>query len=113
MAQADAGIGVKNGINAFGKKNFIGTFAPPVAVLNDATFLPTLSRRDWIGGVAEAVKVALIKDPDFFTFLEQHAEALAHRDLDLMNQAVSYTHLRAHETDSYLVCRLLLEKKKT
>jgi 3-dehydroquinate synthase len=88
MAQADASIGVKNGINAFGKKNFIGTFTPPAAVLNDADFLPTLSQRDWIGGVAEAVKVALIKDSDFFTFLEKHAEALAERDLTLMQRVI-------------------------
>jgi 3-dehydroquinate synthase len=88
MAQADASIGVKNGINAFGKKNFIGTFAPPVAVLNDADFLPTLSQRDWIGGVAEAIKVALIKDADFFAYLEEHAAALAERDLALMEQVI-------------------------
>jgi 3-dehydroquinate synthase len=88
MAQADASIGVKNGINAFGQKNFIGTFAPPAAVLNDADFLPTLSQRDWIGGVAEAVKVALIKDARFFTFLEEHAEALAERDLALMQRVI-------------------------
>jgi 3-dehydroquinate synthase len=88
MAQADASIGVKNGINAFGKKNFIGTFAPPVAVLNDADFLPTLSQRDWIGGVAEAVKVALIKDSDFFTFIEKNAEALAARDLAVMQRVI-------------------------
>jgi len=88
MAQCDASIGVKCGINAFGKKNFIGAFAPPVAVLNDIDFLPTLSQRDWIGGVAEAVKVALIKDAAFFTFLEEHAGALADRDLDLMEQVI-------------------------
>lgn len=88
MAQADASIGVKNGINAFGKKNFIGTFAPPAAVLNDADFLPTLTQRDWIGGVAEAVKIALIKDSDFFSFIEEHAEALAQRDLSLMQQVI-------------------------
>jgi 3-dehydroquinate synthase len=88
MAQADASIGVKNGINAFGQKNFIGTFAPPAAVVNDSDFLPTLSARDWIGGVAEAVKVALIKDAPFFTFLEEHAEALADRDLALMEQVI-------------------------
>jgi 3-dehydroquinate synthase len=88
MAQADASVGVKNGINAFGKKNFIGTFAPPVAVLNDSDFLPTLSQRDWIGGVAEAVKVALIKDADFFSYLEDHANALAERDLGLMERVI-------------------------
>jgi 3-dehydroquinate synthase len=88
MAQLDASIGVKNGINAFGKKNFIGTFAPPAAVLNDAAFLPTLAQRDWIGGVAEAVKVALIKDRAFFEFLEDCAPALAQRDLELMVRVI-------------------------
>ena len=41
LAQDDSGVGVKNGINAFGKKNFVGTFAPPFAVLNDFTLLAT------------------------------------------------------------------------
>ena len=88
MAQADASIGVKNGINAFGKKNFIGTFAPPFAVINDCHFLTTLEPRDWISGVAEAVKVALIRDASFFAFLEEHAAALAERRLDLMQQTI-------------------------
>jgi 3-dehydroquinate synthase len=88
MAQADASIGVKNGINSFGKKNFVGTFAPPSAVINDGSFLTTLSQRDWISGVAEAVKVALIKDASFFAFLEEHALALADRRLDLMRETI-------------------------
>jgi len=88
MAQADASIGVKNGINAFGKKNFLGTFAPPFAVVNDCHFLTTLAPRDWLSGVAEAVKVALIKDAPFFAFLEEHAQALLDRDLDLMQQVI-------------------------
>src|SRR5204862_2038620 len=62
LAQADSGVGVKNGINAFGKKNFLGTFAPPAAVINDSTFLVTLSDREWRSGLAEAIKVALLKD---------------------------------------------------
>ncbi len=74
-------MGVKNGINAFGKKNYLGTFSPPFAVINDAGFLSTLSDRDWRGGTTEAVKVALIRDPQFFEFLEQHAAALVDRDL--------------------------------
>ena len=55
-------MGVKNGINAFGKKNYLGTFAPPFAVINDFGFLGTLPDRDWRAGVSEAVKAALIKD---------------------------------------------------
>jgi 3-dehydroquinate synthase len=88
MAQADASIGVKNGINAFGKKNFVGTFAPPCAVINDVHFLTTLPQRDWISGVAEAVKVALIKDEAFFAFLEENALNLVNRRLDLMSKTI-------------------------
>lgn len=77
LAQGDSGVGVKNGINAFGVKNFLGTFAPPFAVLNDARFLETLPRRDTIAGMAEAVKVALIRDAEFFAWLTEHAAALA------------------------------------
>ncbi len=88
LAQADAAIGVKNSVNAMGQKNFLGVFAPPAAVLNDATFLTTLSQRDWIGGVAEAVKVALIKDADFFVFLEKQAHPLVQRDLQVMRQVI-------------------------
>ena len=88
MAQLDAAVGVKNGINAFGKKNFLGAFAPPAAVLNDSRFLPTLAPRDWIGGVAEAVKVALIKDRAFFEFLEKSAPALGRRDLEVMEEVI-------------------------
>lgn len=77
LAQADSGVGVKNGINAFGKKNFIGTFAPPYAVINDFELLATLSARDQRAGCAEAVKVACLKDPAFFAALERDADALA------------------------------------
>jgi 3-dehydroquinate synthase len=76
LAQNDAGIGVKNGVNAFGRKNFLGTFAPPNAVINDADFLRTLHPRDRLAGIAEAVKVALIRDRVFFEWLEAHADSL-------------------------------------
>ena len=64
LAQDDSAVGVKNGINAFGQKNYLGTFTPPFAVVNDSSFLTTLSDRDWRGGLSEAVKAALIKDHD-------------------------------------------------
>ena len=76
LAQNDSGVGVKNGVNAFGKKNFLGSFAPPDAVLNDVAFLRTLHPRDRISGVAEAVKVSLIRDAAFFAWLEANADAL-------------------------------------
>ena len=77
LAQADSGVGVKNGINAFGKKNFIGTFAPPYAVINDFDLLASLGPRDKRSGFVEAVKVACIRDAEFFGWLEQQAPALA------------------------------------
>ena len=77
LAQADSGVGVKNGINAFGKKNFIGTFAPPHAVINDFKLLDSLQPHDKRGGYIEAVKVACIRDAAFFAELEADAEKLA------------------------------------
>jgi 3-dehydroquinate synthase len=77
LGQNDSGVGVKNGINAFGKKNFLGCFAAPFAVLADARFLETLPHRDRIAGMAEAVKVACIRDARFFDWLCAHAQKLA------------------------------------
>jgi 3-dehydroquinate synthase len=88
LAQDDSAMGVKNGINAFGKKNYLGTFAPPFAVVNDASFLATLPDRHWRAGVSEAIKAALIKDRTFFDFLESHAAALKARDLQIMEQVI-------------------------
>jgi len=85
LSQNDSGIGVKNGINYFDKKNFLGTFAPPVAVFNDDTFLTTLSDRDWRSGISEAIKVALIKDQEFFEWIEYNMVELGQRDLTVMN----------------------------
>jgi 3-dehydroquinate synthase len=76
LGQNDSGVGVKNGINAFGVKNLLGSFAPPFAVLNDAAFLRTLHPRDKIAGIAEAVKVSLIRDGQFFNWLEANAGSL-------------------------------------
>jgi 3-dehydroquinate synthase len=88
LSQDDSGVGVKNGINAYGKKNYFGAFAPPFAVINDAAFLSTLSDRDWRAGLAEAVKAALIKDARFFADLERDAAKLVDRDMAAMQHAV-------------------------
>jgi 3-dehydroquinate synthase len=77
LSQADSGIGVKNGVNAFGKKNFIGAFAPPHAVINDFNLLATLKPRDKRAGYVEAVKVACIRDRAFFEEIEREADKLA------------------------------------
>lgn len=77
LSQNDSGVGIKNGVNAFGKKNFLGTFAPPHAVVNDARLLTTLEHRDMLAGMAESVKVALVRDAGFFAWICDNAEALA------------------------------------
>src|SRR5665213_200683 len=88
LGQNDSGVGVKNGINAFGKKNFIGTFAPPFAVINDFDLLATLSERDLRGGFAEAVKVALVRDRLFFADLERDAALLTAFEADAMQRMI-------------------------
>jgi len=88
LSQDDSGVGVKNGINAFGKKNFIGTFAPPFAVINDFDLLASLAARDKRAGYVEAVKVALIRDRNFFEAIERDADRLRDFDSDSMEQLI-------------------------
>lgn len=88
LSQNDSGVGVKNSINSFGKKNYLGTFTTPVAVLNDFNFLKTLEDRDWRSGISEALKVALIKDLEFFEWLEQNQRAMASRDMEAMKTQI-------------------------
>jgi 3-dehydroquinate synthase len=88
LSQDDSGVGVKNGINAFGKKNFIGTFAPPYAVINDFDLLASLAPRDKRAGYIEAIKVALIRDRDFFETIERDADRLHAFDADAMQQLI-------------------------
>ncbi|MFA6568556.1 MAG: 3-dehydroquinate synthase [Victivallales bacterium] len=88
LAQNDSGVGVKNGINMFGMKNFAGAFAPPFAVVDDFNFLDTLEQRDWISGVAEAFKVAMIKDAKFFRWLCRSADKFKARDRTVMEKMV-------------------------
>lgn len=80
LSQNDSAVGVKNAINAFNNKNFIGTFAPPFAVINDNQFLQTLSQRYIISGITEGIKVALIKDLKFFNWIVLNADKLKTSD---------------------------------
>lgn len=106
LAQNDSGVGVKNGINAFGMKNMLGTFVPPFAVINDSAFIDILPGRDKRAGMAEAVKVALIRDRAFFEWLEEQAEALAifaSEPLDKLIRHCALLHMRqiAHGGDPF------------
>ena len=88
LGQNDAGVGVKNGVNFMGGKNAVGTFAPPFAVLNDLDFLVSLPQRDWLCGVAEAWKVAIIRDREFFDWLTANAAKFPARDIAAMEHLV-------------------------
>jgi 3-dehydroquinate synthase len=88
LAMDDAGIGVKNGMNLHGGKNTIGTFAAPFAVVNDFDLLDGLAPADWIGGVSEAFKVAMIKDAAFFDELCALAPALGRRDRAALERVI-------------------------
>lgn len=88
LSQDDSGVGVKNGINAYGKKNFLGTFAVPYAVVNDFTFLHGQPETERRAGLVEAVKVALVKDSAFFHWIEDNAEQLAELKTHVLEEVV-------------------------
>ncbi len=88
LSQGDGGVGVKNGVNFFGKKNWIGTFTIPFAIINDYAFLDLLPEREKRAGIIEAIKVALIRDADFFYELEANAPALAALEIAALERVV-------------------------
>jgi 3-dehydroquinate synthase len=97
LAQDDSGVGVKNAVNHLGLKNLIGTFAPPWAIINDTSFIDILPPREKRAGMAEAVKVALIRDEKFFNWLESHAQELSRFSrphLDYLIKSSAELHMR-------------------
>ena len=88
LAQDDSGVGVKCAINAFGKKNWVGAFAVPFAVINDLDFLHTQPEETRRAGLIEAVKVALVKDRAFFEWIEANLHALATLEKDALETCV-------------------------
>ncbi|MEZ0387395.1 MAG: 3-dehydroquinate synthase [Verrucomicrobium sp.] len=88
LSQGDGGVGVKNGVNFFGKKNWVGSFAVPYAIVNDFAFLDSLPARQKRCGLIEAIKVALIRDASFYGWLESNATLLARLDREVVEEAV-------------------------
>ncbi|MGJ8676965.1 MAG: 3-dehydroquinate synthase [Akkermansiaceae bacterium] len=88
LSQDDSGVGVKNGINAYGKKNFLGTFAVPYAVVNDFNFVHAQPENERRAGLVEAVKVALVKDASFFQWIEECCMQLCQLQPEILEQAV-------------------------
>ncbi len=97
LAQDDSGVGVKNAVNSLGLKNLVGTFAPPWAIINDSAFIDHLPAREKRAGMAEAIKVALIRDVNFFRWIESSTAALARfspRYLDRLIKDCAELHMR-------------------
>lgn len=88
LAQVDAAIGGKTGVNLAAGKNLVGAFHAPAAVVIDVDTLATLDEREYRAGLAEVVKYGAIRDPAFFAWLEQAADALAKRLPDALMEAV-------------------------
>ncbi len=96
LSQGDGGVGVKNGVNYFGKKNWVGNFSVPFAIVNDLEFLSSLPERACRDGIIEAIKVALIRDKDFYHYLRDHASELGKletRQLELAIRRSAENHM--------------------
>lgn len=88
LSQGDGGVGVKNGVNYFGKKNWVGCFTVPFAVVNDFDFLESLPESERRAGIVEAVKVSLIRDRIFFEYLETNADRLGRLEKGVVEDAI-------------------------
>ena len=89
LAQVDASVGGKNGVNYEGYKNMVGTFNQPDFVLCDPAMLDTLPEREFRAGLAEVVKAAIIADADLFGRIERTTFEALRTDTDLLSDAVS------------------------
>ena len=93
IAQADAAIGGKTGIDAFGGKNLIGTFYPPKLVLVDPLYLCTLPHRELLSGLAEVLKYALIGDREFWKKLSKQLPRLI-RGVDTSYESIIFDSIK-------------------
>jgi 3-dehydroquinate synthase len=88
LAQVDASIGGKNGVNFQGYKNMVGLFHQPEFVICDFNLLKTLAPAEISCGLAEIVKHAAIADADLFTYLEKHAASILALDATAIEKLV-------------------------
>ena len=108
LAQADASIGGKTGINSNQGKNLIGTFYQPEFVLTDISMLNSLSRREMICGYGEILKHSLIIDKKFFLWLSKNAKKIINnKDKNLLAMAI----MKSCKIKSQIVCRDEKEQK--
>jgi 3-dehydroquinate synthase len=91
LAQVDASLGGKTAINHPAGKNMIGAFHQPQAVLIDVNFLDTLPQQEFISGMAEVIKHALILDRHFFNFLVENQQKIFDRDKAIVAEMIFYS----------------------
>jgi 3-dehydroquinate synthase len=89
LAQVDASVGGKNGVNYGGYKNLVGTFNQPEFVICDPYLLKTLPEKEVLCGLAEVVKHALIRDPHLLTFLEENSHGIHNLEAGVIERLVS------------------------
>lgn len=88
LAQVDASVGGKNGVNILNYKNMVGTFAQPSFVISDVAFLRTLPHRELHAGMGEVVKMAIIGDEELFNFIEENISPSCYTNIDTMQRIV-------------------------
>jgi len=91
LAQVDASIGGKNGVNLGAYKNMVGTFTQPEFILVDLNFLQTLPQVEFVGGMAEVVKHACIRDVAYFEFIEHNFDRILSKERDVLEQVVLHS----------------------
>jgi len=89
LSQVDSSVGGKTGINSNIGKNLIGSFHQPLAVLTDTSILKTLPEREFRAGFSEVVKYGLIKDLNFFNWLNQEYESIFEHDKNNLQTVIS------------------------
>jgi 3-dehydroquinate synthase len=88
LAQVDASVGGKTGVNHALGKNLIGSFYQPRCVVCDSQFLPSLTKKDYLCGLSEVIKYGLIKDADFFEWLENNVSEIIALEPDTIHQMI-------------------------
>ena len=89
LAMVDSSIGGKTGINFAQGKNLVGSIYQPNQVLIDLSFIKTLPQHEYVSGLAEVIKYALIHKPDFLTYLESNSDKIKDRDIDVLRHVVA------------------------
>ncbi|MDD2941668.1 MAG: 3-dehydroquinate synthase [bacterium] len=89
LSMVDASVGGKTGVNMPQGKNLVGAFYQPELVIVDVTVLNTLPQREFVSGLAECVKHAIIRSPELFTYIESHVDQILNKDEQVLTSLVA------------------------